>query len=129
MVTTLNELSNGEKGMMRLKISLILFLSFAAVSASGYPGGFCSTGMAGSEDQPFIISKYVSGYSGNPAEADMYFRDTERIFQDYIEREHGYERSDASCYKYAEADTAVKERDKWIEFWEKKGREIIPCDC
>ena len=114
---------------MRLKIALILFLLSVAASAFGFPGGFCSTGMAGSEDKPFIISEYVSGYSGNAAEADMYFRDTERIFQDYIEREHGYERSDASCYKYAESDTAVSEREKWIDFWEKKGREIILCEC
>ena len=114
---------------MRLKIGLILFLLFVSVSAFGYPGGFCSTGMAGSEDKPFIISKHAYRYSANPAEADMYFRDTERIFQDYIEREHGYVRSDASCYKYAESDTAVRERNKWIEFWEKKRREIILCEC
>lgn len=114
---------------MLSKIGLFLFLLSVAVSAYGFPGGFCSTGMAGSEDKPFIINKYVSQYSANPAEADMYFRDTERIFQDHIEREHGYERSDASCYKYASSDTAVRERDKWIEFWEKKGRDIIQCDC
>ena len=125
MVTTLNELSNGEKGMMRLKIGLILFLLTFAVSAFGFQGGFCSTGMAGSEDKPFIISETI-GYLDN---SDLYFSDNERIFQDYIQREHGYERSNASCYKYAESETAVRERDKWIDFWEKKGREIIPCDC
>ena len=107
------------------KIGQFLFLLSVAVPAYGSPGSFCSTGMSGSEDKPFIISKYVSAYFDN---ADKYFRDTEHIFQDCIERDHGYERSDASCYLYAESDTAARERDKWIDFWEQKGREVIICE-
>ena len=110
--------------MMLSKIGLILFLLSVAVSASGNPVGFCSTGMVGSEDKPFIISETVMYLSNS----DLYFRDEERIFQDCIERDHGYERSDASCYKYAESDTAQRERKKWIDFWEQKGREIISCE-
>ena len=93
---------------MRIKIGLILFLLSVAVSASGRSLGFCSTRMAGSEDKPFIISESVLYIS----DSDRGFRDQERIFQDCIERDHGYERSDASCHKYADVDTGSKRKEK-----------------
>ena len=107
---------------MLSKVALILILSSVAVSASGFSLGFCSTGMAGSEDKPFITSSLL--YSST--DEDM--TEQKHIFQDCIERDHGYERSDASCVMYADEDRGAREEKKWVDFWEQKGREIIECE-
>ena len=86
---------------------------------------FCTTGMAGSEDKPFIVGQGFA-YSSDYSERE--FRELEHIFQDCIERDHGYERSDASCFIYADEGTANNEEKKWIDFWEQKGRKIIKCE-
>ena len=109
---------------MRKYLTALVFILLCH-SAVGSPGGFCSTGMAGSEDKPFVVDE-LAIYSGSSS--DQYFRDAEHIFKDCIVREHRYERSDAICYKYAEVETAARELEKWVKFWEGKGREVVQCD-
>ena len=79
--------------------------------------------MAGGEDKPFVTLTLLH----SPG-SDRGFREQEHIFQDCIERDHGYERSDARCFLYESEDTGAREEKKWIDFWETKGRETIECD-